>query len=227
MRLAAAIAALILIAIAAPFFFGGSKEEAARRQSGLPWQIEIQADGSSKVFGLVLGRSTLAEAAALWGPDGQLAVIASAGQPAGLEAYYESVTAGFVTGRLILSAELSQEALTGIRERAVKIEPTPSGARRYQPGGDDKRLALQAPVRAISFIPSANLDEPTVLQRFGTPAQRVRSGAQTEHFLYPQQGLDLLLDTEGKELLQYVAPRDFVRLSAPLQAAVAPPAANR
>lgn len=222
MKLFAAIAALILAALLAPVFFRSSDRATARQDSGLPWQIERQADGTTRVFGLTLGRSTLADAQKIWGPEGQIAVIAAAGQPLALEAYYESASAGFVTGRVILSAEMSPATLDGIRQRAVKVEPTPSGARRFLPGGDDRRLLLQAPIRAISFIPSVNLDEATILQRFGTPGQRVRSGATAEHFLYADKGLDLLLDSAGKELLQYVAPADFARLSSPLQQAPAP-----
>jgi hypothetical protein len=41
------------------------------------------------------------------------------------------------------------------------------------------------------------------------------------HLLYPQQGLDVVVDGNGKELLQYVAPRNFASLREPLRAAVA------
>lgn len=222
MKLFAAIAALILAALLAPLLFRSSEKATVRPETGLPWQIERQADGSTRVFGLTLGRSTLADAQTIWGPEGQIAVIAAADRPAALEAYYESVSAGFITGRVILSADMSQATLDAIRQRAVKVEPTPSGARRFLPGGDDRRRLLQAPIRAISFIPSVNLDEATVLQRFGTPGQRLRSTATAEHFLYADKGLDLLLDSEGKELLQYVAPGDFARLSGPLQKPAAP-----
>jgi hypothetical protein len=55
-----------------------------------------------------------------------------------------------------------------------------------------------------------------ILQRFGAPAERIRQGETLEHFLYPAQGLDIVLDSKGKEVLQYVAPADFARLRAPL-----------
>jgi hypothetical protein len=44
----------------------------------------------------------------------------------------------------------------------------------------------------------------------------VFSHENTEHFLYPEQGLDLQLNTKGKEVLQYVPPRDFSALRTPL-----------
>ena len=37
------------------------------------------------------------------------------------------------------------------------------------------------------------------------------------HLLYPEKGLDVVVDAEGKELLQYVAPRDFALLREPLK----------
>ena len=37
--------------------------------------------------------------------------------------------------------------------------------------------------------------------------------------LYPKQGLDVVVDKDGKELLQYVAPQQFARLREPLLAA--------
>jgi hypothetical protein len=55
-----------------------------------------------------------------------------------------------------------------------------------------------------------------ITQRFGQPAERIKAGTTFEHLLYPDRGLDIRLDTEGKEVLQYVAPRDFTRIREPL-----------
>jgi len=57
------------------------------------------------------------------------------------------------------------------------------------------------------------------LKRFGKPAQIIKenkSGAM--HWLYPQNGLDITLIAGEKPLLQYVAPREFTKLVAPLLA---------
>jgi len=37
-----------------------------------------------------------------------------------------------------------------------------------------------------------------------------------QHLLFPELGLDLLLDEKGKELLQYVDPTEFGKLRQPL-----------
>ena len=88
--------------------------------------------------------------------------------------------------------------------------------RKYILHHDDLALAWRAPIASVTFIPAASLDEQTVLRRFGAPAERIRVDERVEHFLYPDKGLDLALDSKGKEVLQYVAPRQFARLREPL-----------
>jgi hypothetical protein len=97
-----------------------------------------------------------------------------------------------------------------------------STTRRYTLASTDLAAAMQAPISGVSLIPQAQLDAATVVQRFGEPAQRVARGegdAAVEHLLYPAKGLDVVVSAKGKELLQYVAPAQFTRLSQPLQAA--------
>ena len=74
---------------------------------GLPWQIETLPSGESQVFDLTLGRSTLADARTHFGPEMQLAIVAEPNEAGNVEGYYESVTAGFVAGKLIVTASSS------------------------------------------------------------------------------------------------------------------------
>ena len=189
--------------------------------SGLPWQIETLPGGEAQVFGLTLGRSTLADARARFGTEMQLAVIAEPGEDGNVEGYYESVTAGFVAGKLIVTAELSPELIAGMRERAPKTQYMQSTTRRATLAPADEAAALAAPIRGLAFIPGAQLDEAVILERFGQPAERIRVNAHQEHLLYPGKGLDLVLDSKGRELLQYVAPARFDALRTPLLAQAA------
>ena len=189
--------------------------------SGLPWQIETLPGGEAQVFGLTLGKSTLADARTRFGPEMQLAVIAEPGEDGNVEGYYESVTAGFVAGKLIVTADLPPEAIDGMRERAPKTQYMQSTTRRATLAPADEAAALAAPIRGLAFIPGAQLDEAVILERFGQPAERIRVNAHQEHLLYPAKGLDLVLDSKGRELLQYVAPARFEALRAPLLAQAA------
>lgn len=217
------IIALLLIVIASLIFAAlrpGAKPpvppQAAAPIENLPWQIETLADGGSKVFGLVLTQSTLGEARQRFGQDIEIAVIASPGEPGSLEAYYLYFNAGVLRGKMILVAMLDPAVIEQMRKRALKTEFMNSTTRKYVLRPDDISLAYQAPIGSITFIPDAQFDADTALKRFGAPEVRLRSSETVEHFLYPQKGLDLMLDTQGKEVLQYIAPRQFARLRDPL-----------
>ena len=185
--------------------------------SGLPWQIETLPGGESRVFDLTLGKSTLTDARARFGPEMELAIVATPTEAGNVEGYYEALTLGFVAGKMIITADLPQDVIEGMRERAPKTEYMQSTTRKATLAEADRALALAAPIRGIAFIPSAQLDEAVILERFGQPAERIRVGENLEHFLYPAKGLDVVLDSKGRELFQYVAPARFDALRAPLR----------
>lgn len=205
---------------------GPQASQTAGASVGLPWQIETLPDGASRVIGLTLSNgpdaSTLADVRKLFGPEVQIAVIAAPGEAGSLEAFVDPAQLGFVSGKLVVTARLDAATLQGLRERALKSDFMESATRKYTLAPADEALALKAPVAALSFIPQARLDADAILARFGPPARRVQSNGHLEHFLYPDKGLDVILDTEGKELLQYVPPAAFERLSGPLETSSAP-----
>jgi len=209
--------ALLLALLALPMLLpSGPGKRPDANPVTLPWQIERLPDGGSRVFGLTLGRSTLADARQQLGGDVQVALIVAPGETGSLEAYYESIHAGAVKGKMVLTLDTSLAQREQMIARARKVDYMQSAARRVELGADDLLQADRATIIAIAFIPAANLDEEVVLQRFGVPGERLRSSEHKEHFLYPDLGLELQLDAKGKEVLQYVAPRDFARLREPL-----------
>lgn len=210
-----AILALVVFLLMLPMLLPPA-DRGGKAVEGLPWQIETSSDGGSRVFGLSLGASTLADARERFGEDAGLAVVAAPGEAGSLEAYFDQATLGAVTGKLIVTADVPAEAIAGMLSRSPKFEYMQSSTKKHLLAESDRRAALASPIRAIAFIPSVNLDETMILQRFGQPAERIRASGHTEHFLYPDRGLDIVLDSEGKELLQYVAPRDFAHLREPL-----------
>lgn len=215
----AAFIAIVVALLALPLLLPADRNPRdAAPAHGLPWQIDLLPDGGSRVFGLLPGRSTLSEARRLFGPDVQVALIAAPGETGSLEAYYETLSAGFVTGKMVLTLETTLAQREQMLLRARKAEYMESATRRIELTETDLLAADGAVIGAIAFIPTAALDEQIVLQRFGMPAERIRSGEHAEHYLYPEKGLDLRLDAKGKEVLQYVAPREFARLRDPLLA---------
>ena len=219
LKVAAGVFVLLVTMLLGQMLFLPQREPAPAATHGLPWQIELPGPGQSRVFGLTLGgsaASTLADAQRLSAEAPRLALLAPPDAPLALEAYFQSVSFGALTGKLVLSIAASKAELEAMRVNAAKTGHLDSGLRQYALDEADRLRAERLPLVAIAFIPSASLDEAVILQRFGTPAERIRQGETLEHFLYPAQGLDVVLDSKGKEMLQYVAPADFARLRAPL-----------
>lgn len=219
MKIFFAILAFIVVLLFAPMLLSPTPDnQKGEAVTGLPWQIEVLPDGSSRVFGLDLTRSTLAEAKARFG-EGEIALVAAPGESESLELYFDNVMlGGAILGKLVVTAELPQETITAMRQRTVKTEYMQSSTKKSVLDDVDLPAAYAAPIRALAFVPATNLDEEMVMQRFGQPAERIKSGDNLEHLLYPDRGLEIRLDTTAKEVLQYVAPRDFARLSEPLKA---------
>lgn len=207
---------LVVLAVAAILLRPTGGKHETQAITGLPWQIEILPDGNSSVFGLKLGGSTLGDARQHFGQDMEVAVIAAKGEAGSLEAYYHQVTAGVLTGKMILTAELDRETVERMRQQAVKKQHMDSSTRKFSLAPDDLAQAYDTPIGSITFIPSAHFDADIAVSHFGQPTERIRTSAQVENLLYPDKGLALTLDSEGKEILQYVAPKQFARLRDPL-----------
>ncbi len=219
LKIAATIVVALLAVLAAPLLFPPPQEAPPPITHGMPWQIETPAPGASRVFGLTLGGpapSTLADARRGFRDGPSFALLAPPEQPLALEAYFESVAIGPLAGKLVLSIAATPGELAAMRERAVKTDHLETGIRKFVLGEVDRQRAETLPLSGIVFIPAARLDEAIILQRFGAPVERIRQGQTLEHFLYPDRGLDVVLDAKGKEILQYVAPAEFARLRAPL-----------
>ncbi len=231
--LAVLFGALVVIVVAVLL---GGKGGAGRQEAGapvaalaqLPWRAQVEPSGGVQVMGLTVGgraASRLEQAQALWpGEAMKVAVVQAGGGAASLEAFLELVQVGTLQGKLILSGGVEAAQLADWVARAPSNEPQPSGARRYALGAADLQTAAQAPVTGLVFLPGARLEEATVRERFGAQAERVGLADGSVHLLYPERGLVVSLDGNGKArpVLQFVAPAEFEeRLLRPLRAAAA------
>lgn len=206
------MALLVLLALPLLLPKGEVERRTAVPDSGMPWQIEAAGDGFTRVFGIEPGRTPFGAARDRLGGAPLVALVAATGGSGSLEAYWDSFSAGPLMGKLVLTLDTSLEQREEMLQRAVKAEYMEGTTRRVTMTHEDLARAETLPILAVTFIPSAHLDEEIILRRFGAPGERIRASEHREHFLYPDKGLDLQLDAKGKEVLQYVAPRDFERL---------------
>lgn len=195
-----------------------SRRDFDRSSEDYPWAVEVNAAGETSVLGITLGRSTLAEAEQRFRAPAALALFAGDANDRSLEAFFNEVTLGGLSSRIVLSLSVPPEVLEQMRERSGRGEHTESGAIRYRLHADDMAVARAARIWALTYVPYAQLETELIEQRFGKPQETVQTSATTVHYLYPAKGLDIMLNDDEREVLQFVRPADFGQLREKLAA---------
>lgn len=191
-------------------------QEQARVQF-LPWQIEPTAEGSIRVFGLTLDKSTLQEAEDLYHGGAEVSLFVAPDGEHKIEAYFDKVVLGGFHAQLVMVMALRQEQQAAMFQRGARVSNLGGGRKKVTLAGDDLQTVFDAPIASIAYLTRARLDDELLRNRFGEPAQRIREAANnTTHWLYPHLGLDVALHDEGRAVLQYVSPKKFPVLLAPL-----------
>lgn len=182
---------------------------------GLPWQIEQFDDGTIQVFDIHLNHTTIEETAALLGRDIEAAIVIDQQNKASLELYAGHYKAGVLQGKLVVLADIDESTLAQMIQNLELGDYMASGARKLYPTDTDWLMAQKQAVAGLSFIPAINLDADIIEQRFGKAEQHLKAEG-VEHFLYPKKGLGIAMSEQGKEVIQYISPRYFHKLSQPL-----------
>ncbi len=182
-----------------------------------PWQITILPDGGSRIFGINLGQTTIGEIMHLAGNQPKTALFENPGGGLSLEVFYSEFTRAGLTGKLVLTMAANNEALLALKQTALKKDQLESGVLQYTLDAPALSRIETWPVTSMTYMPYANLEEPTIVGRFGEPVEKIRSHEHAVHWLYPDKGLDLIVNDAGKEILQYVPPAEFDKLVRPLR----------
>ncbi|MFH0934427.1 MAG: hypothetical protein V1879_04420 [Pseudomonadota bacterium] len=190
----------------------------ASRKDDVPWHIEHPSAGSVRVFGLTLGEASTNEAEQRFKEEAKPSLFKSPDGELIAEMFFEQVKLSGLHSRIVLTVDVPKSELKEMYERGLRMASTGSGKKITLTPEDIERVRT-LPVNSLTYMPGLRVDDTVFLKRFGEPEQRIRetkSGAV--HWLYPQNGLDITLGGSEKPLLQFVAPRDFDRLSKPLLA---------
>jgi hypothetical protein len=186
---------------------------------GLPWQITSTVS-TSTVFGLTLGQSSLGSAIEKFGNSYEAAILAKKDQPGALELFYNDFKAGPIMGKLIVVADLPVEEVQAMRSNAAREEYVETGNKKVMLKPGQLELVKHYAIRSIVLAPSVRLSDEIVRQRFGEPEQVLQESEQLSHYLYPHKGLHIVVNDNGKDLLEYVSPDRFAGLinSLPMNA---------
>lgn len=210
------VLAITLVTLALALLLPGGRPP--DRAPLLPWDIRLTPDGNPQVFGLTLGRSTLTDARLQFRTEGKVNLFASPEGSYYLEAYFERISLSGLKADLVLTLDLPREQAADMFERGLRISQLGSGNKKVELAPQDLDTLAHQPIRHITYVPATDLDEPLIRKRFGEPARRIpEAESSIVHWLYPEQGLDIALDPQGREVFQYLRPADFHQILVPLE----------
>ncbi|MDX1345910.1 MAG: hypothetical protein R3179_08420 [Sedimenticolaceae bacterium] len=206
------IAALLLLAGLVIFFVTPpADQEQSMQRTDLPWQVSVDPDGSSRVFDLHIGTSTLQDAIAKFGNPEAVALYIRESGTRDLETYFGTVSMGPLKAKIILNLLVDGSRLDVFEANAIKQEYSAEGHRKLLLNSEDKQTLGDARIAGITYIPTyKGLEADFFRERFGEPAAWKVEDEEHVQWFYPDIGLTLLMSAEGREILQYRMPRDFV-----------------
>ena len=182
---------------------------------GFPWQIEQTADGSIKVFQIHLGETTLNDAENMFKETAEITLFAPRDGSPVIEAYFNDLSIGGLKAKLVITLGLDQDVINSIYERGERISTLGSGTRKVTLNDTDLMTVRASHITTLTYLPSINLDAELIQKRFGEPQQKIVDG-ESQHWLYPEKGLDIVLNQNSKEVLQYTLPKEFDKIAQPL-----------
>ena len=204
--LAASIAAAVLLWWLMP----DPRGDITHHRTDLPWQITTFDDGTSQVVGLHLGQDNLGHAVQKFGPYEELALFEGKDGHYSLEAWFGDVNFGPLKAKVTVTLALGPARAKALAAQAVERKGSPTG---------DWKLLLPSAVNAtlddalitgLTYIPAyGGLDETFFRERLGEPVAWQRVDENRIRWLYPDRGLSLLIDAKGKDVFEYVLPRQF------------------
>lgn len=209
------VVALIVVSISLLLM---APEDVADTPDTLPWNIAHPTPDTTRIFGITLGKTTLNETDEIFKHQAEIQI--SLFKPSegnmGIEAFTEEVNFNGLKAKIVMNIGVPTEALQGMYERGLRMNSTPSG-KRITLTFDDLARVRNSPIASLTYLPNVRLEEATLAKRFGQPTQRIREKQSgTIHWLYPQNGLDIVLGGKEKPLMQYLPPKNFELLRAPL-----------
>jgi len=173
-------------------------------QNFLPWNAHYDDAGELHALGLTVHKSTFADAMKIYGKDVEVKLFSKTDEShKSLEAYFPVIYIGSIKAALTLKLEASKAELDHAFDNGKKITVTTSGERQVELYNSDIAKFFNTPISSLTLIPRNNLTERAIDSRFGDPDRKEVQSDGLPHWFFDKLGLELILDAEGPEALQY------------------------
>lgn len=212
MRLALTLLLPVSLLVVGWWLLRPAPERADIDPAELPWNLQVSDAGQVRAFGLWLGRATLADAEQRFGTTAEAGLFVDPDGRRSVEAYFDRLTLAGLNAKLVLELRADAGLLDQLAAASTRRISLRSGSVRLELPDAQARQLRQLPLRSITYAPRIDLEPATLTARFGEPARIVAVDERRSHWLYPERGLDILVDRDGREVMQYLLPAEFDRV---------------
>lgn len=170
------------------------------------------------VFGISLGETTLGEAETILASRAKRALfimppvedeLGEAVTPEhNIEAFFPNMPDN---SKMLLGLATVEEEMAQIRHKAHNPIAFPSGNIKLKIADEHQKMVNGMAILTLTAIPRIKLSPEDIHNKFGEPV-RVHVQDEILHFLYPEIGLDAILDKSGEAMLQFVEPEKFAQV---------------
>lgn len=180
------------------------QHESTTQLDNLPWEVDQLENGSLRVFGLTLGKTSIQDANQIFASfaDTRLQVTTDTHD-------YQAYQLLAIYDDLIISGLVAQIKLTYLLEpsdlqqiyRSVKPTQTKKADKEtlkekaglYSVSNDIEMKYLNKPVSSITYIPSIDYGLETIRQNFGPATEEKQVNDDLQLWRYPEMGLEIYI----------------------------------
>lgn len=212
MKLALKIVGVLTLITLLLFYF--TLENPGVQQYAMPWNVTVDDPMHPEVLGITLNQTTLDEARTLFGKLESIALYQNPHGEFSLEAFFGKISFGPFSARIIALLDAPQEVLADLTEHTVKRVQTRDQSNKWTLDAQRQKEQGLRRIRSLTYLPDyRGIDQAYVRQYFGEPESIEELDATTVIWLYPQKGIKIMIDEEGRDLFEYMAPAEFEMLS--------------
>lgn len=179
----------------------------------MPWEVDRLENGSLRVFGLTLGKTSIQEANQIFAQFGktQLRVTTDINdyQTLQLITTYDELLIGGLVARITLVCQMNSNELQKIyhtldlnnlnQNNSPEIDKS---IRHYPVSSKVEMSYLNKSVSAITYTPSVDYGQETIQQNFGLANEEKKINEETQLWIYPEMGLQIFI--HNNKLDQFV-----------------------
>lgn len=211
MKITYSILALCIIAILITWTQLPEISRDDRRITALPWIIQTDAQGGSRVFDLDIGQSSIAQAEKVFQDTAEFGIFIESNGQQSLEAFFGQVRLAGLQARAVLNLQVDEATLNRYAAEAIDKSGQPSNSYKLKLPDELLPQLLQHSFTSLTYLPKLNIEDELITLRFGKPARTEIPKEKIRIWLYPEKGLSITRVEDEKPVFHYVRPRDFER----------------